>query len=295
MLNTKVRFRLFDLILLVLIAAFVGYIWYRLKVNLKYTWHWESMPKYLVRRDPETGKLVTNYLLHGLFTTLKLSIWSTIFAIILGTIMGIFRTSKSLFLQLIGRTYVELIRNLPPLVLIFIFYFFLSSQIMPLLGIETFFRTRTPEAQKFLSIFFDDVRLVNQFFSGLATLSFFEGAYITEIVRSGINSIERGQREASYALGLSKYDQMRYIIMPQALKRILPPLAGQFISTIKDSSIVAAISIQELTFQGMQLATSTHHTFEVWILITVMYLILTLTLSTAVNRLEIRMQKKGGY
>jgi polar amino acid transport system permease protein len=85
---------------------------------------------------------------------------------------------------------------------------------------------------------------------------------------------------------------MRYVILPQAIQRILPPLAGQFISTIKDSSIVAVISIQELTFQGMELMSATYFTFEIWITITVLYLILTLSCSLAVERLEIFMRRR---
>jgi len=289
-LNRKARFGLLDIIVIIAVGAFAVYIFYRLKVNLKYTWNWSSVLQYIVKRNSETGRWQTNYLLHGLITTLKLSIWATVLAVIIGIIMGLFRTSKSLFLRMVGRTYVELIRNLPPLVLIFIFYFFVSDQLMLMLGVDDFVRSRAPEVQKVLVFFFDSVPLFTQFISGVLTIAIFEGAYITEIVRAGIESIERGQKEASYALGLSWFDQMRFVVMPQALKRILPPLAGQFISTIKDSSIVAAISIQELTFQGMQLATSTHYTFEVWILITIMYLVMTLVLSIGVNKLELRMQ-----
>jgi polar amino acid transport system permease protein len=130
------------------------------------------------------------------------------------------------------------------------------------------------------------------FLSALVTLAIFEAAYIAEIVRAGIESIERGQWEASHALGLSWWQQMRHIILPQATQRILPPLAGQFISTIKDSAIVSVISIQELTFQGMELMSATYLTFEVWITITVLYLLLTLTLSLAVGRLEVFMRKR---
>ena len=118
---------------------------------------------------------------------------------------------------------------------------------------------------------------------------FFEGAYITEIVRSGIQSIERGQWGAASALGFSKLQQMRYIILPQAIQRILPLLAGRFISLIKDSAMVSVISMQELTFQGLELMAATYLTFEIWITITVLYLILTLSRSLAVSRLETRL------
>ncbi len=162
---------------------------------------------------------------------------------------------------------------------------------MPLLGIEDFIRSRTGNSKEILEFLFVPTSLFTQFISGILTIAIFEGAFITEIVRAGIESIERGQREAAHALGLSWADEMRFVILPQATKRVLPPLANQFISTIKDSAIVSAISIQELTFEGRQLSTSTHRVFEVWISVTVMYLILTLSLSMLVNRMEKRLRR----
>jgi len=282
----KVRFRWLDALIIAALAAFGVFIAYRIRVGLNYKWNWASMPQYLLYRNPETGRWTANYILQGLFTTLRLSIWATILATLIGIVLGVFRTTKSLFLRMIGRTYVEIIRNLPPLVLVFIFYFFVADQIMPLLGLEPFVRSRSPQTQAVLEVLFAPVSRFTQFISSVITIAVFEGAYITEIIRAGIESVERGQREAAYALGLSWMDQMRLVILPQAIKRILPALAGQFISTIKDSAIVAAISIQELTYQGMQLAVSTHFTFEVWLLVAVLYLVLTLSLSLGVSRLE---------
>jgi len=175
--------------------------------------------------------------------------------------------------------------------LIFIFYFFLGDQIMSLLGVSRFIKSCSESTCSVLAFLFAPPSLFSPFMAALITLALFEGAYITEIVRAGIQSIERGQWEASYALGLSRRQLMRYIILPQALPRILPPLAGQFISTIKDSAIVSVISIQELTFQGMELMSATYLTFEVWITITGLYLVLTLPLSLVVERLEIYMRR----
>ena len=127
----------------------------------------------------------------------------------------------------------------------------------------------------------------------LIGLVLYTAAFVAEVVRAGIQSIEKGQWEASDALGFTGWQKMRYIILPQATQRILPPLAGQFISTIKDSAIVSVISIQELTFQGMELMSATYLTFEIWITITVMYLSLTLTCSLAVERLEIYFRKNS--
>jgi polar amino acid transport system permease protein len=179
-------------------------------------------------------------------------------------------------------------------VLIFIFYYFFSGQIMTALGVDEFVQSRSELTRAFLEFAVASPSMVSAFLSALMTLAIFEGAYITEIVRAGIQSIEKGQWEASRALGLTRWQQMRYIIMPQAMQRILPPLAGQFISTIKDSAIVSVISIPELTFQGLELMSATYLTFEVWITIAVLYLILSLVLSLGVERLEIYMRRSEG-
>ena len=205
--------------------------------------------------------------------------------------MGLLRVSSGLFNRLIGGTYVEIVRNLPPLVLVFIFYFFIGDQILPALGTERLVSGLSGSGRSLLRVLFAPPALLVPFLSALVTLAVFEGAYITEIVRSGIQSIEKGQWEAAAALGFTKSQQMRHIILPQAVPRILPPLAGQFISTIKDSAIVSVISIQELTFQGMELMATTYFTFEIWITITGLYLLLTLSCSLAVERLEIRLRK----
>jgi polar amino acid transport system permease protein len=258
-------------------------------MGLDYKWRWEVIPQYLFYFDSDKGQWLPNLLMRGLFNTIRLSVWGTILATILGTILGLFRISQSMLPRLLSRTYVEFIRNLPPLVLIFIFYFFISDQIMPVLGIDTIIRSASPSMQKLLTFLFAPPAQFSAFLSAVVTLALFEGAYIAEIIRAGIQSIEKGQWEAGYALGLSWWNQMWDVIMPQAIQRILPPLTGQFISTIKDSAIVSVISIQELTFQGMELMSSTYLTFEIWITITGLYLLLTLSLSLAVGRLEHRL------
>jgi polar amino acid transport system permease protein len=280
-----------DIIVAAGLVAAGAYMAYRITVGLHYKWNWSAIPHYLFRYDQESDSWLPNVLLYGLLTTIKLSMWATVLATVLGGLMGLCRVSRRLFKRLIGRTYVELIRNLPPLVLIFIFYFFLSDQIMSLLGVSRFIESCSMSTCSVLTFLFAPPALFSPFMAALITLALFEGAYITEIVRAGIQSIERGQWEASYALGLSRLQLMRYIILPQALPRMLPPLAGQFISTIKDSAIVSVISIQELTFQGMELMSATYLTFEVWITITGLYLMLTLSLSLVVERLEIYMRR----
>jgi polar amino acid transport system permease protein len=284
--NKRIAVKSLDGAVIIAILLTGIYIAFRIKVGLHYKWEWEAIPQFLFRFDPEKGKWVTNVLFQGFLTTIRLSIWGTLLAIVIGTIMGLFRTSRSLFRRLLGRSYIELIRNLPPIVLIFIFYYFISDQILTLLRVEEFILARSESTLTVLSFFFASPDLLPQFLSALITLAVFEGAYIAEIIRAGIQSIDKGQWEASDALGLTRRQRMFVVILPQAVKKILPPLSGQFISTIKDSAIVSVISIQELTFQGMELMSSTYLIFEIWITITVLYLVLTLSLSVAVSRLE---------
>jgi len=282
----KTRIRALDIVVTVLLAAIAAYIVYRLTVKLNYKWNWQIIPQYLYYYDESQNQWKANALMQGLFTTIRLSVWSMLLAIVFGTVAGVLRTTRRLFNRLIGRTYVELIRNVPPLVLIFIFYFFVSDQIMPILGVDEFIRSRSPAAQRVLAVLFSTPDRFTAFLSGVITVAVFQGAYITEIVRAGIQSIERGQWEASYALGLSWWQQMRDVIMPQAIKRVLPPLANEFINTVKYCAITSVISIQELTFQGMQVMAATQVTIEVWLTITAMYLVMCLMLSFGVQWLE---------
>ena len=292
MIIKRVKLKPLDVVLVFVLLSFGLIMAYRIRVGLHYEWNWSVIPQYLFRYDPDINRWLPNLLVQGLFNTIRLSIWGTLLATILGTALGLCRISQHLFKRLLGRTYVELIRNLPPLVLIFIFYFFVSDQIMPILGVEEFVRSRSESTRKILTFLFAPPSQFTAFLSAVVTLAIFEGAYITEIVRAGIQSIEKGQWEAGHALGLSWRHQMFDVILPQATHRILPPLAGQFISTIKDSAIVSVISIQELTFQGMELMSSTYLTFEIWITVTALYLLLTLSLSLGVGRLEMRMRKR---
>ena len=282
-----------DLIIGVALMVLMGFVYYRITAVVHYRWEWNAIPQYLFRFDADSGNWVPNLLMQGLATTIRLSVWGTLLAMIIGTVMGLCRVSRSLFFRMVGRLYVELVRNLPPLVLIFIFYFFVSDQIMPILGVRAFAEGLSPEASRWLAAVAAPAPQFEAFLSALVTLAIFEGAYITEIVRAGIQSIEKGQWEASQALGFTRWQQFRHVILPRAFQRILPPLAGQFISTIKDSAIVSVISIQELTFQGMELMSATYLTFEIWITITAMYLALTLPCSVIIERFERYLRQKG--
>jgi len=297
----------------VLVVVGIGYFIYISSSKVNYIWRWKNVPSFIVYKAHEDiespvkgivedyknktvyiktldGKIKTikvehpevkkgdvvdttdeigyneSYksgpLLVGLYMTLKISFLAIIAAIIIGLITGLMRISSNPLLKNLAITYIELIRGTPLLVQIFIFYFFIGT------------------------VFHLD-RLV----AGVGALAVFEGAYIAEIIRAGIQSIDKGQREAAISLGMNYYQLMRYIIMPQAIKRTLPATAGQFISLIKDSSLVSVISITDLTKAGREIITSTFSPFEIWFTVAAMYLILTYTLSLFTQYLERRMAK----
>jgi polar amino acid transport system permease protein len=283
---------LLDLFILLILISGAGWLYYQATTNMDYTWDWSVIPQYLFRYDALQEQWVPNILVHGLMTTIRLSVWSTILATIIGIFMGCLRISKHRVRRWLGGAYVSLSRNLPPLVLVFIFYFFVGEQIMPLLGVEHCVDTCSPGVKSVLEWFFGPTSQLASFLTAVITLGIYEGAYITEIVRSGIDSVDQGQWEAGSALGFDWWSSMRFIILPQAVRIVLPPLAGQFISTIKDSAIVSVISIQELTFQGMELMAATYLTFEVWITITIMYFGLTFGCSLLARKLELALRRR---
>jgi polar amino acid transport system permease protein len=209
-------------------------------------------------------------LIIGLWITLQISVIATILGVLIGIIGGLARISSNPALRWTTIIYVEIVRGSPLMVQILIWYFVLGTVINQLL--TAWGLGRLPA-----------------FWYGVASLACFAGAYVTEIVRSGIQSIHRGQTEAARSLGMSYAQSMLHIILPQALRRILPPLAGQFISLIKDSSLLGMIAIRELTKAAREAVTVSLQPFEVFFLAAALYLVLTFTLSMFVQRLEKRM------
>ena len=284
--RARARLGWVDAAVLTAVVVALGYVFHRVDTVLEYRWDWSAIPNSLYRWDEEAGRWVPNLLMQGFFTTIRLAILSMIPAALFGAVFGVLRTAGRLFPRLLSRTYVELIRNIPPLVFIFIFYFFISSQIMPVLGVEDFVRRASPATLRSLELVFGPAALIPNVISGVICLAMFQGAYMTEIVRAGIQSIPKTQTEAGLSIGLSRWELWRRVILPQALRRVIPPLAGQFITLVKDSSILSLISIQELTFLAMETAVSTTRVFEVWITVAGLYFCLCYFLSLAFARLE---------
>ncbi len=222
-----------------------------------YYWQWFRVPKYLYQF--EDGRLVTGPILEGLKITLHITWISLILTYVIGLVTALMRLSNSLLARAIARAYLEITRNTPLLVQIFFMYFVVA----PILDID-------------------------RFTAGVLALSFFEGSYASEIYRAGIVAVNKGQWEASYTLGLSTYQNYRYIILPQAVRRILPPLTSQAVSLIKDSSLVSVIAIYEMTMYANEIVSETFLVFEVFFTIAAIYLALAIVLSQIVAYFEKR-------
>lgn len=272
-----------DLVLLVLVALGAVWLYQRWSIGVQYHWRWADAID-LIFTPRADGSLP--YFFQGLLSTIRLSLWGLVLALILGTALGVARFSDVSLLRIPANAFIQLIRNIPPLVFVFIFYFFVSNQLIPLLGLDGLLREHNGDINAFQLVIFGPANLWENLLSGVLCIGLLSSAYIAEIVRAGLAGIHQGQWEAADALGLSTWSKYRYVIAPQVLSAITPTLAGQTISLVKDSSIVALISIQELTFVGTEMANSSGLIFEIWLLVGVCYLLLCLGLSLAFSRLE---------
>ena len=295
----------------------VGYFLYIAASNMNYVWKWNSIPDYFVYTEtktveaPANGKLIvqdgiyylensdervklnldasykfsyvlgedvyegdyiatksqkkTGPILNGLWVTLKISFFAAILTFIIGTIVAFMKLSSYQFLKDIATVYITIVRGTPLLVQIFLFYFIVAN-----------------------------IFELDRFVAGVLALGIFFGAYMAEILRGAIQSIDKGQLEAANSLGISKFQAMRHIILPQAFKRALPTLVGEMIALVKDSSLVSVISITDLTKVGKEIVANTFSPFETWIVIALVYLSITSVLSYIGHRLEKNMASKGG-
>jgi len=223
--------------------------------NLGYNWQWQRVPRYLITVTSDGWHF--GPLLQGLWLTLEITAISLIFSLIIGLVSALMRLSTSPMARGISRAYLELIRNTPLLIQIFILYFVFA----PILDI-------------------------GRFTSAVLALSLFEGAYASEIIRAGILALPDGQWEASASLGMTRGQGYRYIILPQALRQMIPPLTSQGISLVKDSALVSTIAIYDLTMQGQQIIAETFLSFEIWFAVAAIYLLVTTALSILVKYLE---------
>lgn len=246
-----------DIIAYLFIMTGIVYVILRGASEQGYFWQWYRIPKYLYTF--QDGIFTLGPLLEGLKITLHITWISMILTYIIGLATALLRLSDSIVGKAFARVYLEIARNTPLIVQLFFIYFVVA----PVLGID-------------------------RLFAAILTLSLFEGAYASEIYRSGIVSLDKGQWEACHSLGLTRFDSYRKVILPQAIRRVLPPLTSQTISLIKDSSLVSVIAVYEMTMQANAIVAETFLTFEIYFTIAGIYLFITIFLSQLVALLERR-------
>ena len=219
-----------------------------------YTWGW-----YVINPKLDNGYTNIRFLLSGLNVTLIISLLSIFFSLIIGFLIALLGLSKNKFLKAFNRTYIEVFRSIPLLVLLLWVYYGLPI----IFGIS-----------------------LGPFITGIISLALSDSAFEAEIFRAGIQSIHKGQRDAAQSIGLNKYQAMRLIIFPQALRIILPAIGNQFIYVVKMSSLVSIIGLADLTRKANELVVSVYRPLEIYTFLVIEYLILILIISYLVRKLE---------
>jgi len=234
-----------------------------------------------------------SFLVTGVRLTIVVSLISFGTALVLGLIAGLGRVSKNVVYYTLSCLYVEVVRGIPILVLLIYFAYVvtpLTVQLLNWLGTVILQNLAIGPlvglADSMANLSIQDVNMLARAITGLA---FAYGAFEAEVFRAGIESIERGQMEAARSLGMSYFQAMRYIILPQAIRRVLPPLGNDFIAMLKDSSLISVLAVRELTHLGKLNRARTFRTFETWNTVAFLYLSMTLLLSLGVKTLERRM------
>ncbi|WP_190331772.1 amino acid ABC transporter permease [Vibrio sp. S17_S38] len=227
---------------------------------MHYHWQWLRVPDYVFFF--EDGHWYNGELIDGLLVTLKLTLMSGIATLILALCTALLRLSDSKVGRLFAFIYIEVIRNTPLLVQIYLLYFVFG----PYLGLE-------------------------RFSTAILALALFQGAYTAEVIRSGLLAVDKGQFEASRTLGLSRFNSYRYIILPQVIKKTLPSLTNEAISLVKNTSIVSVMAIFDLTTEGRNIVSDTAMPFEIWFTVAAIYLLITLSLSALSAWLELQSRK----
>lgn len=214
--------------------------------NITYEFNWAHVYEYKQK------------FIDGFFMTITISFFALLLSFIIGLFIAYAQNSKIILLRFFARFYIEIIRGTPLLVQILIFFY----------------------------IFANNLGFDNRYIVGVFILALFSGAYVSEIIRAALESIEVEQFETSLSLGMNNFQMYVYIIFPQAFKRMLPSLTGQFASIIKDSSLLSIISISEFTMNAQEVNAYTYSTFESYIPLAIGYLLLTYPISFYTNRLE---------
>jgi glutamate/aspartate transport system permease protein len=238
-----------------------------------YSWNWG-----IFLQPAASGESTyLGWMLAGLQMTIALSLSAWIMALLLGALFGVLRTVPSRLWSGLAAAYVELFRNVPLLVQLFIWYFVLPELLPPTLGDA--FKQMNPMAQQFIAAF--------------VCLGFFTSARVCEQVRSGIDSLPRGQKNAGLALGFTLPQTYRYVMLPMALRLIVPPLTSEFLNIFKNSAVASTIGLLELAAQGRQLVDYTAQPYESFIAVTVFYMVINVVVMSLMHRVEHKVRVPG--
>jgi polar amino acid transport system permease protein len=214
--------------------------------------------------SPRPYRQIIAFLPDGILATFEVTLLSIVFALIVGLITGLGRISRIKILNRIATVYVEIIRGVPLLVQLFYIYYAMGRIVQ-----------------------------VPRLVAAVTAMTICYGAYLGEIFRAGIQAIPKGQMEAALALGLTRWQAMRRIILPQTIKVILPPVGNEFIALLKDSSLVSILAVADLLRRGREYASKTFYYFETYTVVALVYLVLTLFFSKLVSLMEERLRRRG--
>jgi polar amino acid transport system permease protein len=226
----------------------------------------------LVTTQPDPYRRIVVFVQEGIGVTFLVTIVSFLIVLVLGLIGGLGRLSKNWIISGIASTYVEVIRGVPLLVQLLFWYFAFPSVVQ---GIGT-------------SLNYEPLKnyLANPVGMAILGLTFCYGAYMSEVYRAGIQSISKGQMEAARSLGMSYFEAMRYVIIPQAVRVILPPVGNEFISLLKDSSLVSVVAVADLTRRGREFMAANFIPIQTWLMVALLYLVMTLVSARVVTWIE---------
>jgi len=249
------------------VAVLGGLVAFLLLAPRGYDWKWTA-----VWRDGNYA----SYIIGGMWVTFYVSMGALVIAIFVGIAAGLARLSKNWVWNQLATIYVELVRGTPLLVQIYVAWFCVTIAVRDTLE-------AAGASAGLLDISQDKI------FWGILTLGVFAGAYVAEIVRAALLSIDKGQTEAALSQGMTRKQVLRFVLFPQALRRMIPPLTGQLVSLVKDSSLLSVIAILELTKRASEVRGATHNTFEVFLPLAALYLAICFPLSWVARRLELRL------
>lgn len=240
-----------------IVVALIAYGSFTGAQNMGYNWQWYRIPQYIYSFTDDGFQW--GEIMIGLVATLKLSVTAFALATALGLLIALLRLSHLIVGTAVALGFLELIRNIPLLVLLYLFYYVLG----PIFSFD-------------------------RYTASILTLAVFHAALISEILRAGVNAVPRGQWEAAESIGMTQFQTYRYIVLPQSVRFMLPPMTGEVVHLVKSSAIVSVIAVAELTTIGRNIISDTYMSFEIWFTVAAVYMAVTLILSVGVSYLERR-------